>query len=291
VKSVIQKMDENNRFPLPKKFISSVIPPGELIEPGWWFAFRGNSLLVCLNGSSASLPFLVDLRELGLPIVRRQYLGVLDGLHCYSAELEEDSEPPAEMAFQDLRQLFGQMDEDLFGLAGRAVQIVDWDRTHQFCGRCGVRTVTQPVDRAKECPRCGLINFPRLSPAIIVLVERGRELLMARSHHFPPGRYSVIAGFVEPGETLEQAVVREVKEEVDIDIKNIRYFGSQPWPFPNSLMVGFLAEYAGGDIRIDDREVEDARWFTVNNLPALPGKISISRRLIDWFIAKQARSA
>ena len=287
---MIRKMAEDNHLPLPKKFISSVIPPIGPIEPGWWFAFRGNSLLVRLDGTSASLPFVVDLRELGLPIVRRQYLGVLDGLHCYSAELEENSEAPAEMAFQDLRQLFGQLDEDLFGLAGRAVQIVDWDRTHQFCGRCGARTVTMPVDRAKECLRCGLINFPRLSPAVIVLVERGRELLMARSPHFPPGRYSVIAGFVEPGETLEQAVAREVKEEVDVDIKNICYFGSQPWPFPNSLMVGFLAEYAGGEIRIDDREVEDARWFTVDNLPSLPGTISISRRLIDWFIAKQARS-
>jgi NAD+ diphosphatase len=142
------------------------------------------------------------------------------------------------------------------------------------------------IERAKECLKCGLLHFPRLAPAIIVLVERGNQLLLARSRHFIPGLYSVIAGFVEPGETLEQAVEREVREEVGIAIKDIRYFGSQPWPFPHSLMIGFTATYAGGNIFLSDSEIEDAGWFTSQNLPALPGKISIARKLIDWFLEK-----
>jgi NAD+ diphosphatase len=142
------------------------------------------------------------------------------------------------------------------------------------------------IERAKECLKCGALYFPRLAPAIIVLVERGNQLLLARSRHFMPGMYSVIAGFVEPGETLEEAVVREVREEVGIAVRNIHYFDSQPWPFPHSLMIGFTATYAGGDISLNDSEIEDAGWFTPQNLPTLPGKISISRKLIDWFLAK-----
>ena len=125
---------------------------------------------------------------------------------------------------------------------------------------------------------------------MIVLVERGHELLLARSRHFLPGMYSVLAGFVEPGESLEEAVVREVKEEVGVTVKDIRYFGSQSWPFPHSLMIGFTATYAGGEISLDDSEIEEAGWFTVDNLPPIPGKISIARKLIDWFVAKQGKS-
>jgi len=144
----------------------------------------------------------------------------------------------------------------------------------------------QSTERAKRCPKCGLLHFPRLAPAIIVLVERGDKLLMARSRHFASGMYSVLAGFVEPGESLEEAVIREVKEEVGISIKDIQYFGSQSWPFPHSLMIGFTATYEGGEISMDDTEIEDAGWFSIDKLPPLPGKISIARKLIDWFITK-----
>jgi NAD+ diphosphatase len=193
------------------------------------------------------------------------------------------------MAFEGLRKVYGRLDEDLFWLAARAVQIAEWDRTHCFCGRCGIPLRLRETERAKECPQCGLLHFPRLAPAVIVLVERGHELLMARSRHFAPGVYSVLAGFVEPGETLEEAVEREVLEEVGIRIKDIRYFGSQPWPFPHSLMIGFTATYAGGEIAINDEEIEDAGWFTADNLPGQPGKISIARRLIEWFLAKEGK--
>lgn len=273
-----------------KTFISSIVPPAEQVEPAWWFAFQGDKLLVRSRTSSISIPCLVDLEDLGLTAGRRHYLGRLAGRHSYAVELDEDIGPPAGMDFQGLRQVYGLVDDGLFALAGRALQILEWDSTNQFCSRCGSRMGIRSTERAKECPQCGLLAFPRLSPAIIVLVQRHHELLLARPYHFPPGLYSVIAGFVEPGETLEEAVVREVREEVGLAIKDIRYFGSQPWPFPHSLMIGFTAIYAAGEISRDEAEIEDAGWFRADSLPILPGKISIARKLIDWFLARQGVS-
>jgi NAD+ diphosphatase len=193
------------------------------------------------------------------------------------------------MAFVGLRKLFGRLDDDVFGTAMRTVQIVAWDRDNQFCGRCGNSMEVREYERAKFCPSCGLTRYPRISPAIIVaVVKDGNKLMMARNHRYPAGWYSVLAGFVEPGETLEDTVAREVREEVGIEVSDISYFGSQPWPFPDSLMVAFTAAYAGGDIVIEEEELEDARWFTLAQMPDLiPSKMSISRRLIDWFIESQ----
>ncbi len=270
-------------------FIQGIVSPDAIVEPAWWFAFQKYNLLVYQEPSCIPIPRLVDFADLGIPILRRHDLGQWDGHPCYTVEVAEGVAPPEGMAFEGLRSLFDRLDEQFFGLAGRAVQIIDWDRTHQYCGRCGTAMRLRPSERAKECPQCGLLHFPRIAPAIIVLVERGDELLLARSHRSAPGIYSVLAGFVEPGETLEAAVEREVKEEVGLRIKDIRYFGSQPWPFPHSLMIAFTASYAGGEIVLDESEMEDARWFTVNNLPRGPMRISIARRLIDWFIEKQRK--
>ena len=277
-------MEEN------KKFISRVLPPKEKSEAAWWFAFQENKLLVQQQSSQLTIPFLLDFAELRLPVLRQHYLGQLDSRHCYTVELPEGIIPPEGTAFEGLRQVYDRLDEDLFWVAGRAVQIIDWDRTHQFCARCGSNTKAHPTERAKECPQCGLLHFPRLAPAIIVLVERGQEMLLARARRFPTVMYSTLAGFVEPGETLEQTVVREVKEETGISVKDICYFGSQPWPFPHSLMIGFTAAYESGEITLEDEENIDARWFSADHLPALPGKISIARKLIDWFLEKQGRS-
>jgi len=270
-----------------KKFVSGFVPPRESSGPPWWFAFRESNLLVRREADAVTLPCMADLSDLGLVALESHYLGQMGEKGCYAVGLADDALPPPGMSFEGLRQIYGLLDEDLFWVATRAVQIVQWDRTHRFCGCCGLSLRMKATERAKECPQCGLLHFPRLSPAIIVLVERGRELLLARSRHFPPGMYSVIAGFVEPGESLEEAVMREVKEEVGISVKDIKYFGSQPWPFPHSLMIGFTASYAGGEISRDDSEIEDAGWFSGDNLPSLPGKISIARKLIDWFLAKQ----
>ena len=266
-----------------KTFHPGVAPPDGR-PPGYWFAFRGYRLLVTWDGVEAGVTRLGSLNEIGLEPVRWQYLGRLNGVHCYSAELPRDVQAPEGMAFRGLRHLYGTIDEDLFWIAGRAVQIVDWDRTHQFCGSCGTLTEKDRRERVKVCPACGDTSYPRLAPAIIVAVTRGDKLLLARSHRHPPGLYSVLAGFVEPGETLEECVVREVKEEVDVDVKNIRYFGSQPWPFPHSLMIAFTCEYAGGKIRLEEEEMAEADWYTADDLPKVPPPLSISRHLIDWFV-------
>jgi len=272
-----------------RQFISGVVPPAERSEAAWWFAFQESKLLVYQEPSPVRPPYLLDLGQLGFTALSEHYLGRLDERPCYATEVAEGTIPPPGMTFEGLRQVYGRLDEDLFWIAARAVQIVDWDRTHRFCGRCGVPLKIKATERAKECPQCGLLHFPRLAPAIIVLVERGDKMLLARSRHFMPGMYSVLAGFVEPGESLEEAVVREVREEVGIEIKGIKYFGSQPWPFPHSLMIGFTASYAGGEILLDDDEIENAGWFAVDNLPRIPGKISIARKLIDWSLEKQGK--
>ena len=268
-------------------FVPAVVAPTEKPANALFFAFQDDKLLVYLDGDTARLPQGDDFAALGLPIKAQHYLGTAGATHYYAVELTKQKNPKG-MSFKGLRDLFELIDEAHFQLGARAVQIVAWNRTHQFCSQCGTPTQAHPRDRARICPDCGLQFFPRLSPAIIVLVEKGGELLLARSPRFPPGRYSVLAGFVEPGETLEEAVAREVREEVNIQVDNIRYFGSQSWPFPNSLMLGFTASYAGGEIGIDEDEIVDANWYSPDNLPELPPTISIARQLIDAFLAKKA---
>jgi NAD+ diphosphatase len=252
--------------------------------PALWFAFRGERLLV-EGEDPVAVPRVASLEELGLSPAFRYEVGFLNGERCWAAGLEPDAEPPEGLAFRDLRGLWS-VDERFFVTAGRAKQIVEWDRTHRFCGRDGAETVPGPTPLSKECPRCGLLFYPRLSPAVIVLVRRGDQVLLARSPGFPPGMYSVLAGFVEPGESIEETIEREVREEVGIEVENVRYFGSQPWPFPNSLMLGFTADYAGGELRADPAEIEEAGWYTVDDLPPLPPKLSIARSMIDEFAAR-----
>jgi NAD+ diphosphatase len=267
------------------EFISLVVPPKDrLTGPAWWFVVQEDKILIQQDSTAAVIPLLKDIGELGLPILRQHYLGRLGRHDCVTVEVPKGRSPPTMMRFEDLRQIYGLMGENFFSLAGRALQIVNWDRTHQFCGRCGSKTRTHLTERAKECPQCGLLHFPRLAPAIIVLIQRDRKVLLARARRFETPMYSTLAGFVEPGETLEEAVVREVKEESGITVKDIRYFGSQPWPFPHSLMIGFTANYASGEITLSDGENVDMRWFSADNLPQLPSKLSIARKLIDWFV-------
>ena len=205
------------------------------------------------------------------------YIGEWQGLPCYAAEVVA----PVGGEPQSLHRIFRQAGEEAFVLAGRATQLLDWRKNHRYCGNCGSPTGAKPDEFAMACPACGLLAYPRLSPAIMVLVRRGADILLARGPQFPPDMYSALAGFVEPGESAEQCAVREVREEVGIAIANLRYFGSQPWPFPNSLMLAFFADYAGGEITPDANEIEAAAWFSRDALPRLPDAISIARRLID----------
>jgi NAD+ diphosphatase len=242
--------------------------------------FRGSELLV---DSDNGLPRAADPVSIGVSPVRVHFVGSRGPHGCYAAEVDADSEPPPGYQFNGLRQLYGALSEPMLGIAARGIQIVDWDRTHQFCGRCG--TPVQPVhgDRAKRCPECGLSAYPRISPAIIVAVIRDGRILLAHNERFPDGLFSLVAGFVDPGESLEECVRREVREEVGIALRQVRYFGSQSWPFPNSLMLGFVAEHGGGEITVDEEEITEAYWFQANELPRIPPPGSISRAIIDWF--------
>jgi len=267
-----------------RNYKPEVIPPTECKDIALWFVFSGNKLLVTETGNKAYIISAVNLEQHNIKPIRVQYLGTLGGVHCYSAEVEHDAKPPGNMCFKDLRSLFGILEDEIFLLAGRAVQIVAWDSTHQYCGRCGARTQTKHDERAKFCPECGLLSYPRISPAIIVAVVKDDKLLMVHNKNYRSNWYSVVAGFVEPGETLEECAAREVMEEVGIKVKNISYFGSQSWPFPNSLMIAFTAEYDSGDIAADGVEIDDAGWFGVDDMPERPTNMSISGELIDWFI-------
>jgi len=265
-------------------FIASPTPPDTIVSPVYWFCFQKNNLLVETLNNRIVAPAAASANDLGLDPLVEIYLGRMDGRDCFAAELPADWAWPDSLTFMDLRMLHGMMDPDFLKAAVTAIQVLAWDQTFRYCGRCGTPTQNQPLERAKICPACGLVNFPRLAPAIMAAVIRDNEILLANGRGFPSRFFSVLAGFVEPGETLEECFEREVREEVGLEIQNIRYFGSQPWPFPNSLMVAFSAEYRSGDIRVDGTEIKSADWFKAGNLPPRPdARISISGRLIDWF--------
>ncbi len=244
------------------------------------FAFADAKILVGGTEDAPVIPTLDEFAAAGLDGARH-HLGELQGVACLAVNLAESVAAPPGYRLAGLRALFFRIPEPLLALAARAFQVIEWDRTHRFCGRCGTPTRQRETERAKECPACAYIAYPRVSPAMMALVTRGRELLLARATRFTTGMYSALAGFVEPGETIEDCVVREVREEVGVEVTNLRYFASQSWSFPHSLMIAYTAEYAGGDIRLDDEEIADARWFSVDAMPPIPPSVSIARRLID----------
>ena len=180
----------------------------------------------------------------------------------------------------DLREVY-EFNHDLYHIAGKAVLVRDWYISHRFCGRCGTKTQLDEKDMMLKCPSCGQVHYPRIAPAIIVAIRKDDELLMAKHSYHDNIRYALIAGFVEPGESIEEAVHREVLEEVGIKIKNLRYFGSQPWPYPCGIMVGFNADYESGEIHLQEEEIAKGAWFKADNLPTIPEKLSIARMLLD----------
>lgn len=244
------------------------------------FAFAGAMLVVAGNEEAPVVPTLAQALAAGID-GPRHHLGRLAGTDCVAVTLGDTAPAPAGYRLAGLRSLFGTMPEPMLAVAARAFQVVDWDRSHAFCGRCGARTRERPGERAKECPACGLVAYPRVSPAMMVLVIRDGELLLARANRFRNMMYSALAGFVEPGEAIEDCVHREVREEVGIEIDRLEYFASQSWAFPHSLMIAYTAHYAAGALRPDGTEIADARWFLPDALPELPSPMSIARRLID----------
>jgi len=242
--------------------------------------FRGAELLVDETGTS---PAVISVAS---PANDAIIVGKWGDRMVVAVASAHDVEPPAGARWAGLRSLFGVMPDDLVAIAGRAGQLIDWDRTHRFCGACATPTLRDPHERARRCPACKHAAYPRISPAMMCLVTRGNEILLARNVNFPAGRYSALAGFLEAGESIEDAISREVREEVGIEVKNPIYFSSQSWPFPHSLMIAFTAEYAGGDLTPNGHEIAEADWFSRDSLPQLPPRISVARALIDHTLAK-----
>lgn len=261
--------------------------PVENRGPCLWFVLKQDALLLEARQDRRCLP-----RQRTAPIPARDIaysrcIGVYRDLPCMVIELREQSADHGLLPV-GLREAYAHIGEEFWAIAGRASQIVRWRTDNRFCGRCGGGMEEERHELLRRCPQCGFFTHPRLSPAVIMSVIKDDAILLGRAPRFPPGMYSVLAGFVEPGETLEQAVAREVKEEAAIDITDIRYIGSQPWPFPHSLMIGFTAGYAGGDIAVDPTELEDARWFTAADMPRLPARFSIARRLIELYLREHS---
>lgn len=265
--------------------ITNFIPAVEAISPktkdDFYFLFYKGELLVKSEDNKALIPVINDLDNLELNNV--QYFGSIKGQNCFCGELSNNPIIPKNMYFSTLKALSHRLPIEMFWIGGRAIQIVNFNNDHKYCGRCGTLTESVEGERAKKCPKCELVNYPRISPAIIVAVVKEGKLLLAHNNAAPKDLYSVVAGFVEPGETFEECVMREVREETGINVKNIKYFGNQPWPFPNSLMIGFTAEYASGEINVDGKEIGHADWYSSNEMPVTPDSISIAKELIGWF--------
>jgi NAD+ diphosphatase len=276
------------RQDMPRLASASRFP--EVLSEPHYIGVMGGKLIAPPGGRWQPLSQMA-LLESGVPLDSQHYLGRLDGTDYIAIAVPGDARLESGFSAIGLRQLLGRVDEELFYLAGRAAQIVSWDRGSMFCGACGGPTRVQDHDRSKICDACKIPVYPTLSPSIIVLVTKGEQMLLARNAAWgPDGFYSTLAGFVEPGESVEETVHREVHEEVGVQVKNVRYLGSQSWPFPNSLMLGYQAEYAGGEFQYHDEEIADAQWFDIDDLPKVPGGIAISRWLIDAFIEEVTAS-
>ncbi len=251
---------------------------------GWWFILAGGQILLQERGSMIPFGALEDLPFPPLPSEQVRILGSYENSPCFLLDLGENQIDMGMGEFCNLRSLLGHTDDALFDLAGKAFQTALFLKTHQYCGQCGNAMELIDWELATKCHQCGHRCYPRVSPCIIVAIRKEKQILLAcHQRHSGNGRdmYTVLAGFAEMGENLEQSVAREVMEEVGIKVKNIGYVSSQPWPFPHSLMMGFVADYDSGEIKVDKTELADAQWFDFDNLPIIPGKATIARKLIE----------
>lgn len=262
---------KHSPFAVPDDFVNLLVEP-KAYERAFWFIFSKGKLL--LEGENLPTQCLYS-------IDRVLYMGTWQGTHLFAAETEENV---PETALRPLQALHSILRPEEYALAGRSMELLHWDRIHKYCGSCGALTVSRQDERCRECPLCGLLAYPKMSVAVLALVKREDKILLARGRNFPQPFYSALAGFLDMGETLEQCVAREVREETGLIVENIRYFGNQPWPLSHSLMVGFFCDWEAGELQLDPVEIADAGWFSRDNLPFLPPPISLARLLIDAFV-------
>ncbi len=254
-------------------------PGGE----GFWFVMRGTELLTLPDESTPALP---EGASPPVPAVAPAfYFGLWQGRPCRALPLPREAELPEGMTLANLLAAEPRLPIELLTLAAMAGQLLHWERGSRHCARCGNPMESLPAERGKRCPACGHLSYPHIHPCVIVLVRRGDEARLTRKREWAPGRYSLVAGFLDFGECFEEAVAREVLEETGVTVENVRYLGSQAWPFPSQVMAGFVADYVSGEVVVEEKELEDARWFRRDALPALPPRRSIARWIIDRWLA------
>jgi NTP pyrophosphohydrolases containing a Zn-finger, probably nucleic-acid-binding len=260
----------------------------EVSAGDWIIGVVGSRILLDRSQDTLLLPYRDVLSLLSWTPTEKLYLGTWQNIACfafiYPADLELPSESP--LAVGSLRSRLGVISDELFHLGGRALQLAHWYEFHRFCGRCGHPTELQLHERVLACPSCAALFYPRIAPCVIGIVIRGQNCLLAHNVNFAEGLYSTLAGFIEPGETAEQALAREIREETGIEVEELEYIASQPWPFPSQLMLGFVARYKSGDIKVDGVEITDAQWFAPDTMPTVPPPHTISGKLIDIFLQR-----
>ena len=274
-----------NRESLAGLFVPAKTTDSPPIQRGHWLLVQDNALLVLADdgGSNWQLPQGPLPDEFDGTVTSVVCLGTYRGAPCWAASLSPETAVPSGFQKENLLPARTRLTDDLLSLGGLALQALHWEATSLHCPRCGAKTASMPGEVGKRCPQCSYEHYPHLHPCVIVLVRDRNRVLLTRKSFWPTGRYGLVAGFVEAGESLEAAAAREVQEEVGVQIRSLQYIASQYWPFPSQLMAGFTAEYAIGDIVVNQHELEDARWFPIHALPDLPPKLSIARFLIDRF--------
>lgn len=252
-----------------------------------YIVIKGDELLIDNVNQNLALLNADQYKWSGMKIKREYFIGYLDNYSLYALELEMNSPFMEETSLRPFRSLLGIMPDNYFIICSRSVQLVEWYNKSKFCGSCGLKTSLHGVEKAMYCKECNNLIYPRISPCVITLVTNKEKLLLAHNKNFPSQIYSTLAGFIEVGETVEEAIQREILEEVNIEVTNCTYFGSQSWPFPSQLMLGFHAEYVTGEIKPDGEEIDVAKWFHYKSLPQVPpGRISISGKLIENYVNK-----
>ena len=256
-----------------------------------YLVIKGDELLINNKKQNLTLLDMDQYKWSGMEVNREFFIGYLDNYSLYVLELKTNSPLMEETSLKPFRALLGILPDNYFTICSRSVQLVEWYNKSKFCGSCGLKTSSHEVEKAMYCKDCDNLFYPRISPCVIVLVTKEEEILLARNKNFPSQMYSTLAGFIEVGETVEEAIKREIFEEVNIKVRNCQYFGSQSWPFPSQLMLGFHAEYLEGEIRPDGDEIDVAEWFHYKSLPQVPpGRISISGRLIESYVNKLTKA-